>query len=82
LHQNYPNPFNNSTKIKFEIAQPGNLHFEIIDLIGRKVMEFERYYDLPDEYEISLNLNLPSGIYIYSISINNFKSSKKMIVLN
>lgn len=82
LHQNFPNPFNNSTTIKLEIPEPGVLVFEIYNIIGEKIMSMEKTFFNPEEYELDLNLNLPSGVYFYYARINQLKAFRKMVIIN
>lgn len=83
LSQNYPNPFNPSTKINFSIPIDSKITLKIFDVTGR-----EKAVILNDElkrsgyYTIEFNgERLSSGIYFYSIKIDNFIQTKKMILI-
>lgn len=84
LYQNYPNPFNPSTKIKFSIKETGFAKISLYDVLGKKMTELINAEIKPGEYEITVDaekLNLPAGIYFYELSVNNFKSIRKMVYL-
>jgi hypothetical protein len=82
LEQNYPNPFNPSTCISFYLTESRMVNLKIYNNIGELV-----------EVVIDKNLeagkhtynweagNLPSGIYYYYLSGENFSECKKMILL-
>ena len=82
LEQNFPNPFNPTTQIKFGIPQSGFVKLEVYNLLGQKISTLVNG-ELNSGYH-SINFDakdLSSGIYIYTLSVNNFKSSRKMILL-
>jgi hypothetical protein len=93
LYQNYPNPFNPATRIKFTVPginEPGSLtHFttlKVYDLLGSEVAVLINEEKAPGNYEVSFNAasvnqNLSSGIYFYTLSSGNFIETKKMILL-
>ncbi len=82
LYQNYPNPFNPSTKIKYEIKEAGIVTIEIYNTIGQKVHVLKNGFESPGFYEAAFNASdLTSGIYIYVLKINYFKSVRKMLFL-
>lgn len=82
LFQNYPNPFNPSTNISFSISTTGMVNIIIYDMLGKEVAKILNS-ELPGGYyTINFNAsNLSSGLYIYTLEINNFKASKKMLLL-
>ena len=82
LGQNYPNPFNPSTQIKFGIPQSGFVRLEVFNILGQKVStlidkEMNTGYHVVN-YDAE---ELASGIYIYTLSVNNFITSRKMLFL-
>lgn len=82
LYQNYPNPFNPTTKIKYDILKPGNIKLSVYDVSGKEVkILFNTFVQLGD-YEIEFNaFDLTSGVYFYSLEMNEFKETRKMIYL-
>lgn len=84
LYQNYPNPFNPSTKIKFSIKETGLAKVSLFDILGKKIADVYNHVTNPGVYEIVFDaekLNLPAGIYFYELTVNDFKSTRKMIYL-
>ena len=89
LEQNYPNPFNPTTKIRVKVSESGVLNLKVYNLLGQEVAILINDFVNPGVYEFEFNAsNLPayrqglsSGIYLYRISINNFTTSRKMILM-
>ncbi len=84
LEQNYPNPFNPSTTISYAMPKAGLVNLKVYDIAGREVMT------LIDNQQMSAGMNkitfngsnLSSGVYFYSIKVdNNFLGTKKMILI-
>lgn len=73
----YPNPVVNTVVI--ELSQPIVNEFEIklFDINGK---EMTKNVKLQSPYEIQLNVDLPSGIYIYQLESEEVKSVGKLIV--
>jgi hypothetical protein len=87
LFQNFPNPFNPSTKIKFQVNEPGHVNLKVFDIMGKEVAELVNEKLQPGEYEVPFNAglkdnyNLSSGIYYYTLETEKYKETKKMILL-
>jgi enediyne biosynthesis protein E4 len=82
LEQNYPNPFNPATQIKFSVPVETNVVLKVFDLLGREVATLVNEKKTPGFYELNFGgENLPSGIYVYSITAGSFTSSKKMLLI-
>jgi len=82
LEQNYPNPFNPSTQIRFGLPEQGLVKLEVYTLLGEKVKTLINE-ELSSGYH-SINFDaadLASGIYIYTLSVNDFITSRKMILM-
>lgn len=81
IKQNYPNPFNASTKIEFGIKKQGLCRIRIYDIIGKQITEITNEVLGPGEYSVFFNaINISSGIYFYSLEIDNLQITKKMIL--
>ena len=81
FQQNYPNPFNPSTNIKFSLPESGMVSLKVYNTIGELVAELVNGQMEAGSYSIPFNASdLPSGIYLYRIIVNNFVSAKKMIL--
>ncbi|MEO8665706.1 MAG: T9SS type A sorting domain-containing protein [Ignavibacteria bacterium] len=82
LSQNYPNPFNPATKISFEIPASEKVTIKVYDATGRVVDVLLNEFKNEGRYEVSFNgSNLSSGVYFYSLISENFKATKKMVLL-
>jgi len=82
LAQNYPNPFNPSTVIHYSIKDPGLVKIKVYDILGSEVAELVNEMEEAGYHSIELKAsNLPSGVYIYTMQVNGFSSSKKMLLL-
>ena len=88
LLQNFPNPFNPSTKITYELTEPGVVTLKIYDLLGREVRTL-----LNNEKQSSgrksvawdgtndLGERVASGVYLYQLQSGMFKQTRKMILI-
>lgn len=83
LGNNYPNPFNPSTKIKYSLKSKGLVTIRIYDVLGRLVKELVNEQRAEGQYEVIFNTKnlLSSGIYYYTMKVNEFSNSKKLIIL-
>ncbi len=84
LSQNYPNPFNPETQIWYTLHKGGNVNLVVYDLSGRKVRTIVNDNFAAGIHNVVWNgLNdsgqqVASGTYIYQLTINGLKFSKKM----
>jgi len=82
LEQNYPNPFNPVTTIKYRIPEEGTVTLKIYDLLGREVKTLVNEQKAAGRYEVEFDADdLASGVYIYRLQVNDYASSKKMILM-
>jgi len=82
LYQNYPNPFNSSTSIKFKIAKLAKVKLVIYNLQGREVRVVLNKQIQAGFHEIKLDAsNLSTGVYYYSLSVDNITKTKKFVLL-
>lgn len=74
----YPNPFSATTTLLIanDELQITNAELKIIDMFGKVVHQ----RTLNSKHE-TLNLNLPEGVYFYSIKTGNLYSSGKMVLM-
>ena len=81
LSQNFPNPFNPSTKINYKVGEPGLVQLKVYNVLGVEVAELVNEYKNAGDYSADFNaFDLSSGVYFYSISVNNFVQTRKMIL--
>jgi hypothetical protein len=82
LSQNYPNPFNPATKINFSITQRDYVSLKVYNVLGQQVAELINKNMETGSYSVDFNAgNLPSGVYIYTLSSGSSKISNKMMLL-
>ena len=82
LDQNYPNPFNPSTIINYSIKDAGLVKIKIYDILGNEIAELVNKIQEPSNHSIEFNAsNLPSGVYVYTLQVNGYLASKKMLLL-
>jgi hypothetical protein len=82
LSQNYPNPFNPVTNIEFSIPVAGFVSLSVFDMLGRKV-ETLLYDELAaGSYKSDWDASkYSSGVYFYSIDADNFRETRKMMLV-
>lgn len=88
LYQNYPNPFNPSTVIKYALPFDSKVKLYIHNITGELVETIIDQTNSAGNYQVVFNCSRhASGIYFYTIEAqsidgkNNFKSTKKMIMI-
>lgn len=82
LEQNFPNPFNPSTRIRYTLANSGNVQIKVFDMLGQEIVSLVNTYQESGNYSVVFDASsLSSGTYLYSLQTNEFSSVKKMIVL-
>jgi hypothetical protein len=88
VHQNYPNPFNPNTNISFSLPVAQKITLVVFDVLGRKVST------LVDNQRFIAGTNVvtwngtnqegdlvSSGVYFYQVSSDNFKVTRKMVLM-
>lgn len=82
LRQNYPNPFNPATTIKFSVSRESDISLKIYDVKGSLVSELYNGFINAGIHEFEWNAeNFASGIYFYELKADNFKETKKMVLI-
>jgi len=87
LQQNYPNPFNPSTQIQYALPTDANVTIAIYDLVGRQICTLVNgqvnagYHSTLWNATNEMGSPVSAGVYIYTITANDFRDVKKMILL-
>ncbi|MEJ5305587.1 MAG: T9SS type A sorting domain-containing protein [Ignavibacteria bacterium] len=88
LYQNYPNPFNAVTTIRYKINKRGFVRLTVYDALGNEIIKLVNQEMSPGTYWVDFDSErltgrsaLPSGVYFYELSVNNRKTTKKMILI-
>jgi hypothetical protein len=79
LFQNFPNPFNPSTVISYSLMNNSNVNVKLYDVLGKKITTFVDSFQKKGVYDINLNMNeynLSSGLYFYTLNVNEQNSGK------
>jgi hypothetical protein len=81
LFQNYPNPFNPSTRINYKVGEPGLVQLKVYNVLGVEVASLVNEFKNAGNYFSDFKASgVSSGIYFYTLSINNFTQTRKMIL--
>ncbi|TRZ64810.1 T9SS C-terminal target domain-containing protein [bacterium] len=82
LEQNYPNPFNPSTVINYSLPVNSNVSLKVYSSNGREIEQMVNSKQTAGKYSVNFNaVNLPSGIYFYTLITDKFRETKKMILI-
>lgn len=87
LEQNFPNPFNPVTRIAFNLGNAGHARLDIFDPAGRLVKTLVDGNLPAARHEVNWDgrdgsgRQVSSGVYFYSIITDDFRDTKKMILL-
>jgi hypothetical protein len=77
LAQNYPNPFNPSTRIDYQLPEPGLVTLRVFDILGREVTTLVDGYHAAGKYSVMLNAqDLATGVYIYRMQAHPFSGGQ------
>jgi hypothetical protein len=81
LEQNYPNPFNPTTTINFTLPKKQIFSLKVYNTLGELINNLIEEERDAGHYSVKFDASdLPSGIYFYSISIDQYSETKKMIL--
>ena len=89
LSQNYPNCFpegipmgNSSTIIEYTLPKDGLVSIYLYDITGRLVKQLVNEQKPMGRHRTTIDSrNLASGIYIYSLKVNDININKKLVIL-
>jgi hypothetical protein len=85
VHQNYPNPFNPTTRIDYYIPEKGNIKIILCDILGNQITQLLNSEAEKGDHSFILNsidFNLSSGIYFYTLIFNDInKITRKLVLL-
>ncbi|MBZ0184169.1 MAG: T9SS type A sorting domain-containing protein [Melioribacteraceae bacterium] len=82
LSQNYPNPFNPTTTISFDLNKDASVKLNIYNIAGELVQTVLSDNLSAGSYKVDFDASkLSSGTYIYSLSADNQRITKKMTLI-
>ena len=78
----YPNPFNPVLHINIDIAWPGVIQVDILDISGSNIETLYSGYLQPGSHELSWNAeSMPSGMYLVSLKSGDKSLTEKVVLL-
>jgi len=81
LHNAYPNPFNPSTRIDFDLPQPGAVKIVAVNLLGQVVAEVVNENLQAGSYSTVWDASKnASGIYFIRLITSNYMAVKKVVL--
>ncbi|MDO9575274.1 MAG: T9SS type A sorting domain-containing protein, partial [bacterium] len=87
LYQNYPNPAQARTCIKYGLPKVSKVSLKVYNVAGQEVCTLvdERqkagYYTLQWDGRDNTNRTVACGVYFYRFEADDFKDTKKLILL-
>jgi hypothetical protein len=82
LSNNYPNPFNPSTTFEYSIHNQSRIIIKVFNILGNEIETLVNEEKPAGTYEVKWNaVDLPSGVYFYSIHSGYFEQTMKMLLL-
>jgi hypothetical protein len=85
--QNYPNPFNHTTTIKYRLSTNTNVCLDIFNIKGQKIKSLVKKQQQAGDHEITWKGRneqghyVPSGLYIYRLSLPNYSMNGKTVLI-
>jgi len=82
LSQNYPNPFNPITTIQYAIPEKSHVILTIYNIAGQALEILENQSKEAGYYSVQWDASkVGSGVYLYEIKADKFRSMKKCVIL-
>ena len=92
LLANYPNPFNPETWIPFELSQDSEVSITIYDVQGKPIRQLELGMVMAGRYvtagqavywdgKTANGETVASGTYFYQLQANDYRETKKMVIM-
>ena len=78
----FPNPTNGNALIKFDLLNPQTLNFELVDLLGNQINNYEKSFQA-GSHELNLaelKENISPGMYFFKCSIGNYNETLRILV--
>ncbi len=69
IHGNYPNPFQTDTRLTFDLPWESNIHVEVVDVIGRRVLSVPDHH-MSAGWAKTITIHgesLSPGLYLYRL---------------
>lgn len=81
LEQNYPNPFNPTTAIPYTLSHAGTVMLRVYDMLGREIATLVNSEQTAGTHRATFDAGgLPSGMYLYRLTANEYSTSRIMML--
>ncbi|HDR52012.1 MAG TPA: T9SS type A sorting domain-containing protein [Mariniphaga anaerophila] len=81
LYQNYPNPFKDKTTIPFEMSRHGKVTLTVFDVLGQPVEILLQQQFPPGKHLAVFDAErMKPGLFFYQLKVDDFKSTKTMVL--
>ena len=87
ISPSYPNPFNPVTILQYDLPEDGLVNITVYDMLGNVISNLVNTYQSTGYKSVQWNAtnnqgqSVSAGVYLYSIEAEDFKQTKKMILL-
>ncbi len=82
LHPNYPNPFNPVTTITYDLALPAEVDLLVYNITGETVSTLVDGPQSAGTHSLQFDgSDLPSGIYFYRLTVDDFSKTQRMLLV-
>jgi hypothetical protein len=82
LSQNYPNLFNPLTNISYDVSKRSHVSIRIFDAFGKLLTTLVDDIKSAGSYNVKFHTsNLPSGMYILQMQVDDYIGLKKMMLI-
>ncbi|MDZ7723516.1 MAG: endo-1,4-beta-xylanase [candidate division KSB1 bacterium] len=82
VYNNYPNPFNPSTQIMYDLPERSRVTLEVFDIKGRRIQTLVNEIKNAGSHRVTFNADrMPSGVYFYRLSADDFTRVKRMMLI-
>lgn len=83
LEQNVPNPFSEQTQIRYTLPEPASIQLVVYNQQGQLIETLANGNMPAGEYQVRWNgSHLPSGTYLYVLSVNGQDLVKRAVKMN
>lgn len=82
LSQNYPNPFNPTTNIKYSVPEKSNISLKIYNSLGEEIKTLLSGLHDAGNFVVTFDgTGLSSGVYFYELKGDDFRLTKKLMLM-
>jgi hypothetical protein len=83
LEPNYPNPFNPTTRIKFDLPEPGLVSLVVYDVLGREIARLAEGQYEPGYHSATWNAgSVSSGVYFARFTVADAAGAVRFTKVN